>query len=129
MTLPLSAAFGLPPQLDQSIGLSISSNRTNQQDIQLPDEAIFAVAYDVVSLKTRLDPATPGFLRTEKEMGKQKRTKAQQLALEEGDSDGEVEIEEDESDRDLPSRRVEAEDVEYTGALWSITMAGFAIEF
>ncbi|ETN44504.1 uncharacterized protein HMPREF1541_10174 [Cyphellophora europaea CBS 101466] len=94
--VPVSSATGGPPQLDPTIELSHDQENAGEHSYAAEETEVFAVAYDVVSLKHHFDTMAQHYVRKDIEHGPPKRIRAKHNAFGDDDGGSEDEVEEEE---------------------------------
>ena len=89
--VPAGERLGAPIDVNPGIDISLSRERGHEMTGQVDIEEIFAVAYDVVEHKHKLDRKAKNWVATTTVLGDEKRTKAGHLAFGEDDSEEEIE--------------------------------------
>ena len=89
--VPAGELLGAPIDVNPGIDISLSRERGHEMTGQVDIEEIFAVAYDVVEHKHKLDRKAKNWVATTTVLGDEKRTKAGHLAFGEDDSEEEIE--------------------------------------
>lgn len=89
--VPAGELLGAPIDVNPGIDIALSREQGHDMTGQVDIEEIFAVAYDVVEHKHRLDRKAKNWVATTTVLGDEKRTKAGHLAFGEDDSEEEIE--------------------------------------
>ncbi|KAL8787704.1 MAG: hypothetical protein Q9195_007660 [Heterodermia aff. obscurata] len=97
ISMPISSASGGSAMLDPQLAPSVSSDISVSQETILPDDCIFAMSYDIITLTRKFDIQAPKFVQHSIQHRGLKRAKPQHLAMGRDDeSNEEIEIDEEE---------------------------------
>lgn len=97
--LPVSLLANTPQVLDPAVSPSHAVTNSTSRTMSVAEEEIFAVAYNVIKLKRRLDSKAPRYVKKSAVFGGSRRAKTSEPALGD-DSDDDIEGSQESSDED-----------------------------